>query len=287
MMKNVFTALKNGTWEEYKETFKEKMKASEWAFDRTKKGVRLGSKVESQCRTCAQTAKVSLWKTTFCGSLWEKPQGGGAQFVEKSTTGGNRTIFWSCKLVKVFKWAKVFKAHAIPQGLCEKLINALKLLANQQEDEDGLLQNIVTNLGKRSRKGLTDGLRDFIKVDNHRALDVGEPHRGTGTPKVRKPKVLEGGSDVTIRACRDELRLRAEEVNTSKAYTDVDHIKPERWAWRGHDSGSRARPCLSPVLVTTGGLLFGDMYRDICGDTGALLLGTASHKRQVFDREYG
>ena len=33
MMKKGFTALKNGTREEYKETFKEKMSASEWAFD--------------------------------------------------------------------------------------------------------------------------------------------------------------------------------------------------------------------------------------------------------------
>ena len=32
-MKKGFTALKNGTWEEYKETFREKMKASEWAFE--------------------------------------------------------------------------------------------------------------------------------------------------------------------------------------------------------------------------------------------------------------
>ena len=52
---------------------------------------------------------------------------------------------------------------------------------------------IVTNLGKRSRKGLTDGLRDFIKVNNYRALDVGELRRGTGTFKVRKPKILDGG----------------------------------------------------------------------------------------------
>ena len=68
---------------------------------------------------------------------------------------------------------KVFKAHAIPQGLCENLINALKLLANQQEDGDGLLQSIVTKLDKGSRTGLTDGLRDFIKVDNHFAFEVG------------------------------------------------------------------------------------------------------------------
>ena len=47
---------------------------------------------------------------------------------------------------------KVFKAHAVPQGLCGTLINALKLLANQQEDGDGLIQNIVTNLCEVSRK---------------------------------------------------------------------------------------------------------------------------------------
>ena len=40
--------------------------------------------------------------------------------------------------------AKVFKSHAVPQGLCENLITALKLLANQQEDVDGLIQSIVT-----------------------------------------------------------------------------------------------------------------------------------------------
>ena len=36
MMKNFFTALKNGNWEECKENFREKMKASGWAFDRSK-----------------------------------------------------------------------------------------------------------------------------------------------------------------------------------------------------------------------------------------------------------
>ena len=87
----------------------------------------------------------------------------------------------------------VFKAHAVPQGLCANLINALKLLANQQEDGYGFLQNIVKNLGKESRRGLTDGLREFIQVDNERALDVGAPRRGTGTFQVRKPKVPDKG----------------------------------------------------------------------------------------------
>ena len=88
--------------------------------------------------------------------------------------------------------AKVFKAHAVPQGLCINLVSALKLLAYQQEDGDGLLQNIVTNLGKESRKGLTDGLREFIKIDNERALENGYLNWGMGTFKVRKPKVPEG-----------------------------------------------------------------------------------------------
>ena len=91
--------------------------------------------------------------------------------------------------------AKVFKAHAVPQGLCENLINALKMMANQQ----GLPQNTVKDLSKESRKGLTDGLREFNKVDNECALDVGSLCRGTGTFKVRKLKVAEGCSDVIVR----------------------------------------------------------------------------------------
>ena len=40
-------------------------------------------------------------------------------------------------------------------------MNALKLLANQQEDGDGLVQSIATNLCEGSRKGLTEGLRNW------------------------------------------------------------------------------------------------------------------------------
>ena len=75
------------------------------------------------------------------------------------------------------------------RAFCANLINALKLLANQQEDGDGLLQNIVKHLGNDSRKGLTNGLREFIKVDNERAFDVGSSSRSTGTFQVRKPTV--------------------------------------------------------------------------------------------------
>ena len=144
-----------------------------------------------------------------------------------------------------FEHAKVFKAHAVPQGLCANLINALKLLSNQQEDGDGLLQNIVKDLGEESRRGLTDGLREFVKVDNECALDAGALRRGPRTMKVRKPKGPEGGSDVTVRESPDELTLSAEEENTLKALLNVDHTEPERWtlSWLMLTSTPSARRC--------------------------------------------
>ena len=72
-------------------------------------------------------------------------------------------------------------------------------------------------------------MREFIKVDNERALDVGYLNQGTGTFKVRKPKVPEGCPEVIVRENSDELTLRAGAVETSKAYVNVDHIVKERW----------------------------------------------------------
>ena len=85
-------------------------------------------------------------------------------------------------------------------------------------------------MGKESRRGLTDGLREFIRVDSERALDVGALRRGTGTYQVRKPKAPEGCSDVIVRESPDELTLGAEEVHTSKALINVNHVEPERWS---------------------------------------------------------
>ena len=43
MIKRGFISLKNETWEEFQETFKEKMKASELGLRQDKKGLRFGS----------------------------------------------------------------------------------------------------------------------------------------------------------------------------------------------------------------------------------------------------
>ena len=98
--------------------------------------------------------------------------------------------------------AEVFRAHAVPQGLCGNLFNALKKLANQQEDGDGPIHSIVTNLCEESRKGLTDGLREFKKIDNHRALEVGHLKEGSGTWTftIRRPKGQERCPEVAVKA---------------------------------------------------------------------------------------
>ena len=36
-------------------------------------------------------------------------------------------------------------------------------------------------------------------------------------------------TDLIVRESPDELTLRAEEVETSKALIDINHIEPERW----------------------------------------------------------
>ena len=75
--------------------------------------------------------------------------------------------------------AKVFKADAVPKGLCENLINALKLLAKQQKDGGSPIQSTVADFCERSRQGIMEGLRNFVKVDSHCALEVGHLKEGT------------------------------------------------------------------------------------------------------------
>ena len=157
----------------------------------------------SRCHNCARIATVSLWKTTFGGyqrgtkahqlvvcdllrKIW-------LEGAKQAAGGENRQ---KCQP------AKVFRAHAVPQGMCENLINALKLLANPQEDRDGLVQSIVTNLCEGSRKGLTEGLRNVKQVDNHRALEVGGSREGrlkVLLRYVRRPKCEESCPEVLVR----------------------------------------------------------------------------------------
>ena len=69
-----------------------------------------------------------------------------------------------------------------------------------------------------------EGLRNFIKVDNHCALDVGHLNEGMRSVEVRGPNLEEGCPEVSIREGPEELSLRAEEVVSQKACINVGHI---------------------------------------------------------------
>ena len=109
--------------------------------------------------------------------------------------------------------AKVFRAHAFPQGLCENLFNALKLLANQQKDGDSPIQNIIMGLKEKCRERITNGLRSFTASDNYSAVEVGHLRRGQRPFKVVRPK-MDGDSSGVLREGADDLTPRAEEFNT-------------------------------------------------------------------------
>ena len=94
---------------------------------------------------------------------------------------------------------------AVPQALCGTLINALKLPANQQERwtwpyTEYRDQASEKGAGRVSRRSL----RNFIQVDNHRALEVGHLRGGLGSFKVRRPKGEEGNPEVPVRESPEE-----------------------------------------------------------------------------------
>ena len=68
------------------------------------------------------------------------------------------------------------------------MINALKLLANQQRDGDSHVRMIVPGLLERSRRKMFDGLRLTVAVDNSAAARIGDLEKETMSEKVGKPK---------------------------------------------------------------------------------------------------
>ena len=110
---------------------------------------------------------------------------GGARLVEANMSGN----WWYRSVSRPMKrrCSKGTQRHWV----CDNLINALMLLANQQKDGDSPIQSIVTGLHESSRRGIMDGLRSFIEADNHSAVDVGDLRRGTITVDGKKPQFSE------------------------------------------------------------------------------------------------
>ena len=115
----------------------------------------------------------------------------------------------------------MFKAHAVPLGLCDNLINALTLLANQQKDGNSPIQSVVTGLDERSSRGIMDGLRRFIKADNHRVVDVGHLRPGTRSLEVQKLNFSEAFPEATIWEGADELTATIR--STQRAFINRAH----------------------------------------------------------------
>ena len=91
--------------------------------------------------------------------------------------GERPTGYWWYKQVSV-PVRQRFSKRVRPQCLCENLINALKLLANQQKDGETQSRVLQQALCERNRKGIVEGLSKCIKVDNYCVLDVGHLNEG-------------------------------------------------------------------------------------------------------------
>ena len=92
--------------------------------------------------------------------------------------------------------AQVFKAHAVPQFLCGNLIHALELLANQQEDGDGLMLNVCDKL---RRGGAEKDLYATACVNSSRltmsaSLMIGHLTQGMGTIRKYEGRKFQKGA---------------------------------------------------------------------------------------------
>ena len=125
--------------------------------------------------------------------------------------------------------ANVSRAHAVPQETCDNLINALKLLTNQENDGDCPVGKIVSGLLERSRSRIMDELRKFIAVNNHGAVKVGDLHRETSSKKVVKPKFTADFPGAVVREGADELTLRAHEEGVLRTFIDTSNVGDQRW----------------------------------------------------------
>ena len=78
-----------------------------------------------------------------------------------------------------------------------------------------------------------DGLRNFIEVGNHDAVDVGGLRPGTKSIRVKKSQFSDAYPDAVFREGADELTLLAEEVGLLRTFIDTKHLEFERWGRRG------------------------------------------------------
>ena len=121
--------------------------------------------------------------------------------------------------------AKVFRAHALPQGVCENVVCAMKLLANLRTGGDNLVDTMFEGLQQQSRLNITDELRRCIEVDTHEAVQIGDQEKNSVAIKMVTPKFNKViFQNVAVRKGVDELTLREGEKGTLSLLST-----PPRW----------------------------------------------------------
>ena len=171
MLRLGYLAMKNGCWKDFVERYGKEGKSSEWTFERVREAYE-------------RVAKDEIGRLGIVQEILRKSTDFLRRIIAPVDAMGGVTLSYvcpHCNSTPLENW--------VPSG--HDLINALKLLANQQKDGDSSIQSIVIGLHERSIKGITEGLRSFIEEDNHRAVDVGHLHEGIKPFYVRKPKFSE------------------------------------------------------------------------------------------------
>ena len=82
---------------------------------------------------------------------------------------------------------RCFRGHAPPQGACENLVCAPKVVAHLQAGGENLVGTIFQGLPMRSRLKITSDERKFIHADSLEALKIGDLEQNSGVIKVVRP----------------------------------------------------------------------------------------------------
>ena len=92
----------------------------------------------------------------------------------------------------------------------------------------GMISSVLTTWKEgRSRKGIMDGLRKFIAVDNHEAVNVGGLCQGIKSVQVVQPMFTAAFSEAVIREEANEVTLRAHEEGVRRTF--IDTTNRGRW----------------------------------------------------------
>ena len=157
--------VENGEREDFQSIFKVEAKATEWAFERVREVSEKVAKEEAEKLSIVQ--RIILNSTDYFRCIIAPAGGQGGvtlsylcpncnSFLLKDyawwvSAGKKHSCWWCAFFGEKYDWrapnsllavqtgnsasqVEVFKAHAVAQRLCENLINALKLLTNQQTD---------------------------------------------------------------------------------------------------------------------------------------------------------